>query len=92
MKNYCNFTWPNGKKCVILHLEYYYRIIKTQTENMVEISDKPKKPDNFLVWSILSTILCLSVGMYWMALLYLAYATSAIYGWYHWTRRGAYLN
>ena len=25
---------------------------------MVEISDKPKKPDNFLVWSILSTILC----------------------------------
>ena len=58
MKNYCNFTWLNGKKCVILHLEYYYRIIKTQTENMVEISDKPKKPDNFLVWSILSTILC----------------------------------
>jgi ABC-type Fe3+ transport system permease subunit len=58
MKKYCNFIWPNGKKCVILHLEYYYRIIKTQTENMVEISDKPKKPDNFLVWSILSTILC----------------------------------
>ena len=52
-------------------------------------------PQQWLIWivaDILSTILCLSVGMYWMALLYLAYAASAIYGWYHWTRRGAYLN
>ncbi|MBO7640889.1 MAG: nicotinamide mononucleotide transporter [Bacteroidales bacterium] len=52
-------------------------------------------PQQWLIWivaDILSTILCLSVGMYWMALLYLAYAASAIYGWYHWTRRGAYLD
>ena len=52
-------------------------------------------PQQWLIWivaDILSTILCLSVGMYWMALLYLAYTASAIYGWYHWTRRGAYID
>lgn len=52
-------------------------------------------PQQWLVWIVadtLSTILCLSVGMYWMALLYVAYTASAVYGWFHWTRRGAWID
>lgn len=51
-------------------------------------------PQQWLVWivaDLLSTILCLAVGMYWMALLYLAYTASAVYGWFHWTRQGVYI-
>ena len=52
-------------------------------------------PQQWLLWifaDLLSTILCLAVGMYWMSLLYLAYTASAVYGWYHWTRRGTYID
>lgn len=52
-------------------------------------------PQQWLLWifaDLLSTLLCLAVGMYWMSLLYLAYTASAVYGWYHWTRRGTYID
>ena len=52
-------------------------------------------PQQWLVWifaDLLSAVLCLTVGMYWMALLYGAYTASAVYGWFHWTRRGIYID
>ena len=51
-------------------------------------------PEQWLVWilaDMLSTVLCLSAGMHWMAALYLVYALSAVYGWVHWKKRGVYL-
>ena len=39
----------------------------------------------------LSTALCLSLGMWWMAALYGAYTASAIIGYMHWKRNGIYL-
>lgn len=52
-------------------------------------------PYQWLIWlvaDLLSAILCLTVGIYWMALLYLAYTASAAYGWFHWTRHGIYID
>ncbi|MBO4760261.1 MAG: nicotinamide mononucleotide transporter [Bacteroidales bacterium] len=52
-------------------------------------------PQQWLIWivaDILSTVLCLVSGMYWMAILYLAYTLSAIYGYWHWTKNGRYIN
>ena len=52
-------------------------------------------PQQWLVWifaDLLSAVLCLTVGMYWMALLYGAYTASAVYGWFYWTRRGIYID
>ena len=40
---------------------------------------------------LMSTYLCASQGMWWMALLYLVYATSAVYGLKYWKERGTYL-
>ena len=40
---------------------------------------------------LMSTYLCASQGMWWMALLYLVYAASAVYGLKYWKERGAYL-
>lgn len=51
-------------------------------------------PQQWLVWivaDVLSAILCLSSGMYWMSALYLVYALSAVYGWGHWKKRGVYV-
>ena len=45
----------------------------------------------WLIWivaDIITTTLCIVTGQYWMALLYLAYIASAIYGYYHWRRKG----
>lgn len=45
----------------------------------------------WLIWivaDIITTTLCVVTGQYWMALLYLAYIASAIYGYYHWRRKG----
>ena len=39
----------------------------------------------------LSTILCVSQGMWWMTALYAAYALSAIYGYVHWKKHGKYI-
>ena len=46
----------------------------------------------FIVADILTTTLCVTTGQYWMALLYLAYIGSAIYGYYHWKKRGKVVN
>ena len=40
---------------------------------------------------LMSTYLCASQGMWWMALLYLVYAASAVYGLKYWKERGTYL-
>ena len=40
---------------------------------------------------LMSTYLCASQGMWWMALLYLVYAASAVYGLKYWKERGIYL-
>ena len=48
-------------------------------------------PQQWLVWivaDLLSPVLCLKTGMYWMAVLYLAYTASAVFGYYHWMRKG----
>ena len=48
----------------------------------------------WLIWivaDIITTTLCIVTGQYWMALLYLAYIASAIYGYFHWKKKGVYL-
>ena len=45
----------------------------------------------WIVADALSTALCLSLGMWWMAALYGAYTASAIIGYRHWKRNGTYL-
>ena len=45
----------------------------------------------WIVADILSTILCLVTGQYAMALMYLAYTVSAIYGYFHWKKHGKYV-
>ena len=52
-------------------------------------------PQQWLIWILadtLLTILCLRTRMYWMAGLYGAYVVIAIYGWFHWMRRGEYVS
>ena len=52
-------------------------------------------PPQWLIWivaDLLSTALCLRTGLPWMAALYGAYAASAVYGYYHWTRPGTYVD
>ena len=46
----------------------------------------------WIVADILTTTLCLSTGQYWMAALYIAYIASAVYGYFHWKRKGKYLS
>ena len=49
----------------------------------------------WLLWilaDILTTTLCISTSQYWMAGLYLVYIGSAVYGYFHWKRRGKYVN
>ncbi|MBO7562467.1 MAG: nicotinamide mononucleotide transporter [Bacteroidales bacterium] len=51
-------------------------------------------PQQWLVWivaDLLSTTLCLTQGMYWMAALYAFYTLSAVYGFIHWKKRGVYV-
>lgn len=51
-------------------------------------------PQQWLLWVVadsLSAWLCLSQGMPWMAVLYTAYALSAVYGFYHWNKNGKYI-
>lgn len=42
----------------------------------------------WIVADVLTTALCLKTGQYWMAILYLAYIGSAVYGYIHWKSRG----
>lgn len=39
-----------------------------------------------------STVLCASQGLWWMAALYAAYAVSAIIGYIHWKKHGLYIS
>ena len=51
-------------------------------------------PEQWMIWivaDLLSTALCLHQGMPWMAVLYLAYALSAVYGYFHWMKKGSYI-
>lgn len=45
----------------------------------------------WIVADSLSVLLCAAQGMWWMALLYAAYALSAVYGYIYWRRHGAYV-
>lgn len=45
----------------------------------------------WIVANALSTVLCLSQQMWWMAVLYMAYALSAVYGLRHWKNNGRYV-
>ena len=48
----------------------------------------------WLLWilaDILTTTLCIVTGQYWLACLYLAYIASAVYGYFHWKKKGKYL-
>ena len=46
----------------------------------------------WIVADVISTALCVPTGQWWMAALYLVYAASAVYGYFHWKRRGKYVN
>lgn len=51
--------------------------------------------EQWFIWiaaDILTTALCLGTGQYWMAVLYLVYIGSAVYGWFHWKKHGKYVN
>ena len=51
--------------------------------------------EQWLIWivaDVLTTALCLKTGQYWMAILYLAYIGSAVYGYIHWKSRGKYVS
>ena len=48
-------------------------------------------PQQWILWIVadtLTTILCIVSGQYFLALLYVAYAGSAVYGWFHWIKKG----
>lgn len=52
-------------------------------------------PQQWILWivaDLLSTVLCAVSGLWWMAFLYFAYAASAVYGYFHWTRKGTYVD
>ena len=46
----------------------------------------------WIVADILTTTLCLTTGQYWLAILYIAYIASAVYGYFHWKTHGVYIN
>lgn len=51
--------------------------------------------EQWLLWivaDLLSATLCLAAGLPWMAVLYLAYAAAAVYGYRHWKRNGTYIS
>lgn len=51
-------------------------------------------PEQWLIWfvaDVLSAVMCLKSGMYWMAFLYMAYAAAAVYGYFYWRKKGIYL-
>ena len=50
--------------------------------------------EQWFIWiaaDVITTTLCIVTGQYAMAVLYLAYILSAVYGYFHWKRRGKYL-
>lgn len=52
-------------------------------------------PQQWFIWLIADSALaamCIHSGMWWMSGLYLAYALSSVYGWFHWKRNGRYVD
>ena len=52
-------------------------------------------PQHWLIWIVadtLLTILCASTGLYWMSALYFFYTVAAVYGYFHWKKKGTYLD
>ena len=50
--------------------------------------------EQWFIWisaDVITTTLCIVTGQYAMAVLYFAYILSAVYGYFHWKRRGKYL-
>lgn len=45
----------------------------------------------WIIADMLSTILCVTQGMWWMAGLYAAYTASALVGYFHWKKKGRYI-
>jgi nicotinamide mononucleotide transporter len=45
----------------------------------------------WIIADAMSAVLCAMQGMWWMTALYAAYALSAIYGYYHWKKKGQYV-
>ena len=51
-------------------------------------------PQQWLLWIVADAVsvwICWEQGMMSMAVLYIIYAISAIYGYYHWMRKGEYI-
>ena len=46
----------------------------------------------WIIADTLSTVLCLTQGMWWMALLYILYAVAAAIGLKHWKKHGEYVH
>ena len=46
----------------------------------------------WIVADVITTTLCIVTGQYALAALYLAYIVSAVYGYFHWKRRGKVVN
>lgn len=46
----------------------------------------------WIVADIITTTLCIVTGQYALAVLYIAYILSAVYGYFHWKRRGKVVN
>lgn len=45
----------------------------------------------WIVADVMTTLLCILSGQYWLAVLYVAYVVSAVYGYYHWKRNGVFV-
>lgn len=51
--------------------------------------------EQWLLWivaDIMSTVLCATQGLYWMAALYALYTASAVYGYMYWRKNGIYVD
>ena len=46
----------------------------------------------WIVADVMTTALCIITGQYALALLYFAYIVSAVYGYYHWKKKGIVVN
>lgn len=45
----------------------------------------------WVVADLISTYLCIKTGQYWMAGMYLVYTVSAVYGYFHWKKKGQFV-
>ena len=52
-------------------------------------------PYHWIIWivaDIILVVMCFMEGQYWLTLLYVAYVAAAVYGLFHWMRKGKYIN